>query len=644
MPGISKAFFKVEVGQLVAYKEEQFKITHLISVESVLALNLRTLESERLRIDGIKLVANDDGLKDRGVAGHIDLTLYSEEEWAEAQRRFLVIKPLLENPIRSRTDAEKIADSSGVHVATLYRWLKNYQEAGHVSALVPSKRGRKYGSKLLAQEQEKIVESVIEDIYLNKQRHKPQDVIEEVNRRCRLAKIVAPHSNTVRHRLNLLDPAATMRRRGFQEAARNKYAPILGQFPGADYPLAVVQIDHTEADIILVDEVHRKPIGRPWMTLAIDVCTRTVAGLYITYEKPSAASVGMCIAHAICPKREYLAELGIEGDWSVWGVMSVVHTDNAKEFRGVVLDRACVEYNIDLQWRPVLLPHYGGHIERLMGTMANEIRKLPGATFSNPTKRKGYDSEKYAAMTLKEFERYLVDFIVNVYHQRVHSQLGMSPRRKWELGVMGDEHLTGTGIMPIPEDPLRVRLDFMPFFERTVQQYGIKIDCITYYDHILDPYINSVDPENKREKKAFIVRRDPRDISKIYFFDPADNRYVVIPYRNIGQPAMSAWELKEVQQLLKTQGKEDVDEAMIFEALGRMRSRIEEAKHKTKAARRQATRNPSVNGARPGSVSANDTSALKLTSFPIIESSSVASDDDPFAQDIEPFDEISLRR
>ncbi|MCZ7131784.1 helix-turn-helix domain-containing protein, partial [Salmonella enterica subsp. enterica] len=85
--------------------------------------------------------------KDTNVVGHNDLTLYSEEEWAQAQRRFLVIKPLLENPIRSRTDAEKIADSSGVHVATLYRWLKNYQEAGHVSALVPSKRGRKYGSK-----------------------------------------------------------------------------------------------------------------------------------------------------------------------------------------------------------------------------------------------------------------------------------------------------------------------------------------------------------------------------------------------------------------------------------------------------------------------------------------------------------------
>jgi len=107
---------------------------------------------------------------------------------------------------------------------------------------------------------------------------------------------------------------------------------------------------------------------------------------------------------------------------------------------------------------------------------------------------------------------------------------------------------------------------------------------------------------------------------------------------------MSVWELKEVQQLLKTQGKEDVDENMIFEALGRMRSRIEEAKHKTKAARRQATRNPSMNGANPNTGKSNANLTLKSSSFPLIESASVANEDDPFAQDIEPFDEISLRR
>ncbi len=159
-------------------------------------------------------------------------------------------------------------------------------------------------------------------MYLSKQRHNKQDVVDEVIRRCRLAKIDAPSANTIRNRIAALEPAHALRRRGFRDVARNRYEAIQGAFPGANHPLAVVQIDHTEADVILVDEVHRQPIGRPWVTLAIDVYSRIVAGIYVTFEKPAAISVGMCLAQAICPKREYLAELGVGGEWPVWGAMS----------------------------------------------------------------------------------------------------------------------------------------------------------------------------------------------------------------------------------------------------------------------------------------------------------------------------------
>jgi putative transposase len=614
-----------------------------MSIDSVLAVDIKTNESQRLHVDTLKTVVIEAPIEEANQENkYRDLALYSDEEWAEAQHRFQAIKPLLENPIRTRDDAEEIAKKHDIHAATLYKWLKLYQEAGHVSALVPIKRGRKNGTKLLANEQEKVIETAIEDIYLNKQRHKPQDVIEEVLRRCRLAKIEAPHPNTVRNRLAMLRPAETLRRRGFKEAARNKYAPILGQFPGADYPFSVVQVDHTEADIILVDEVHRKSIGRPWLTLAIDVYSRMIAGIHITFEKPSATSVGLCLAQAICPKREYLAELDISGEWSVWGVMSTVHTDNAKEFRGAVLERACSEYSIDLQWRPVMLPHFGGHIERLMGTMANEIRKLPGATFSNPSQRKGYDSEGLAALTLKEFEQHIVEFIVNVYHQRVHSQIGMSPRKKWELGVLGDADSIGTGVMPIPEDPLRIRLDFMPFFERSVQQYGIQIDGITYYDKVLDRYINATDPDHPKAKRKFLIRRDPRDISKVYFYDPTDNYYVPIPYRDIGLPSMSVWELREVQQRLKEQGMRDVDEHMIFDALSRMRSRVEVATQKTKAARRQATRIPVAPATKVAPKLQQNTNSPYMSGDSEDRNNLV--EEDPFSQPIRPFDEILVSR
>ncbi|MDQ1835288.1 Mu transposase C-terminal domain-containing protein [Massilia scottii] len=634
MNKLPNAFVAAEPGQRVESSGRVYRITHLVSIDSVFAIDEQTNESTRLRVDTLKPVSEPTTPAYGEGKSLKDLSMYSEEEWAQAQRRFQAIKPLLENPIRTRGDAEVIARQAGVHAATLYKWLKTYQDAGHVSALVPTKRGPRAGTRHLESEKEKLIANVIDDEFLTKQRQKAQDVIDEVMRRARLAKIDAPHPNTVRNRIKMLPIAETLRRRGHRELARNKYDPIRGEFPGGDFPLAVVQIDHTPADIILVDEVHRQPIGRPWLTLAIDVHSRMIVGLYITFEKPSSTSVAMCLSQAINPKREYLAELGVSGEWPVWGIMNVIHCDNAKEFRGAVLERGCEEYSIDLQWRPPLRPHYGGHIERYMGTIANQIRKWPGTTFSNTTQRKGYNSEAEAALTLKEFEYLVVEFIVNVYHQRNHSELKMSPKRKWELGILGDATTPGVGIPPVPSDPHRLQLDFLPFFNRSVQQYGLQIDRINYYDPVLDPYINSADPLNPKARRMFFVRRDPRDISKVYFFDPEANSYFPIPYRDIGHPPMSAWELKEAQRVLKEQGQRDIDENAIFEAVGRMREVVAKSVQKSKAARRQATRTPKAVVERPVAQAA-----------PLADADySIAMDDDPFAQPIRPFDDVSVSR
>jgi putative transposase len=344
----------------------------------------------------------------------------------------------------------------------------------------------------------------------------------------------------------------------------------------------------------------------------------------------------------MCPKREYLAELGVAGSWPVWGRITTVHCDNAKEFRGAVLERGCTEHNINLAWRPVKVPRYGGHIERMMGTLANEFHKLPGTTFSNPKLRKGYDSMAQASLTLRELERHITEFFVNVYHQRVHSELGMSPLRKWELGLTGDSTRPGLGLMPLPQDPARIVLDFMPYVERTVQPYGLQIDEITYYDPVLDPYINSVHPGKEHTKRTFIVRRDPRDISRVHFFDPADQRYCVIPYRNIGHPAMSLYELKAIRRSLLEDGRRNVDEHLIFEALDKMRARIAEATHKSKAARRHAQRSPIRIAENASKRSARPLS--QPSSRPPTPAMPTAIEDDPFALPIRPFEELALTR
>ncbi|WP_220447802.1 hypothetical protein [Nonomuraea diastatica] len=75
--------------------------------------------------------------------------------------------------------------------------------------------------------------------------------------------------------------------------------------------LQQVQIDHTPVDLEVVDERHRLPIGRPYVTAAIDVASRCV----VTLEAPSALSAGLCLAHTVCDKRPWLERLGVEAVW-----------------------------------------------------------------------------------------------------------------------------------------------------------------------------------------------------------------------------------------------------------------------------------------------------------------------------------------
>jgi putative transposase len=77
----------------------------------------------------------------------------------------------------------------------------------------------------------------------------------------------------------------------------------------------VVQIDHTLVDVMVVDREHRRSIGRPWLTLAVDVASRAVIGFTVSLENPSALSVSRVLSHAVVPKTSWLAdrELGVWG-------------------------------------------------------------------------------------------------------------------------------------------------------------------------------------------------------------------------------------------------------------------------------------------------------------------------------------------
>ena len=392
-----------------------------------------------------------------------------------------------------------------------------------------------------------------------------------------MAGLKTPAPSTVYRRIVALDPEATVRRRRGYDAAR-VFAPVGPSSLVASRPLAVVQMDHTPVDLIIVDERHRRPIGRPYLTVAIDVHSRCVTGFCLTLDPPSAVSVGLCLTHAVLPKEAWLAERGVEASWPVFGLPAVLHVDNAPEFHSEALQRGCLQHGIELDHRPVARPHYGGIVERLIGSLMQLVHRLPGTTFANPMERGSYPSDDRACLTLSELERWVTLAITGLHHLRWHHGIGTPPIVRWREGLARAPAL--------PADPKRFLIDFLPVVRRRVRRQGVVVDAISYDS----PALRLLARAGAHDR--LLIRRDPRDLSRIHVFDAALDAYQEIPYRTLSRPPITLWEHREAIRNLRQAGRAQVDEAAIFATIERMRAIATEAAGRSRAARRRQERLP----------------------------------------------------
>lgn len=509
-----------------------------------------------------------------------DLSEVAMEDWEKARRRFEVLKPLADANWRSRSMAQEAADTLGISLTLIYRLLARYEADPRLSSLLPGRRGRREGELSLMAEVDEIVAVVIEELFLNRQRQRVSDVVLEVRKRCKILGFLPPSRKAIELRLRLRPAVEVHRKRHGGKAARDRFAPAIGSLD-VPWPLSLVQIDHTLVDVIVVDSRTREPIQRPWLTLAIDVCSRCVAGFCLSLDPPSATSVALCIAHAALPKDNWLLARNIEAEWPVAGIPERLHLDNAKEFHSVALKQGCHEHGIDIDYRPVRTPHYGAHIERLIGTMMGKVHLLPGTTFSDVRSKGDLDPSKSAAMTLDEVERWLGYAIAGVYHRDLHRGIGVPPLSAWQRGLEGSEEQPGRGSTTPVTDPRKFLIDFLPMERRLVRRQGVFLHSINYWSDVLRTLIG--------EREKMIVRYDPRDLSRVYLW-ASDGRYYDLSYADLRRPPISLWEHRLALKRLREQGRDQVDEDAIFAAIDRMRGIADQAVTETKTMRRQRER------------------------------------------------------
>ncbi len=530
----------------------------------------------------------------------------------EIMKRKNLLKIFQEKDLTTE-ELKKFAKINNVGYVTLYKWKREFNQKGWVG-LIPQyhKRGKK---KEDYSRRDELAKEIIEERFNVENQPPIMGAYEQYLIECDREKIEPFHYDTFRKRVSEIShKERTSKRRG-KKVARDQYRPLLGEHPFGKHPLDVIEFDHTELDIFLLDRDRKISIGSPWLTIGFDINSRMIYGYYLSLDEPSYLSLAMTLQTGILPKDKLVEKFEAENAWAIYGVPKRVTGDNAKEFVGNAFEDFCLSNNIIMDFNPIKRPERKPFVERFFRTLNESINKegIGGYRLKLVERKKtGYNPEKKAVMTFNEFEKWFVQWIVDTYHTRPHSGIEKTdgikktPLEKYNEGLFQSNGRT-VGLPQIPSNIDQLYFDVLPFKRRQLHRYGIKTFAIEYHSlKVAKLFNNQPDP-----KKEYIVRYDPRDIREIYLWVESEEIYYVIPMKSSYSARFNVNPLdpndiplcmkeleaikKEVREDRRFGKEKSVSKHEYVKGFVKRQQLIDEAMKKTKDAKRMRKRKEKLN-------------------------------------------------
>lgn len=496
---------------------------------------------------------------------------------ARANRWVMSFVPYAGSEILSSAAQNEIAQTMNASSRTVRRHFDRYLFDPSPEHQLPWKPGPEPGSSLLPKPVDEIILKAIDEKYESPERASVEATRLYAGTLARAAGYTPPSYGAVYERVKRRDRWRSARRRHGRVRGDAMAGPA-GEGIEVDEPLQYVQMDHAIVDVIVVDPVTREEIGRPWITLAIDVASRCVAGFYLTFDPPSQTSVALALENSCCPKDDWCKRIGLNDEWRPFGIMKCIGWDNAKCFKTTPLVTACERIGIQPKFRQVRHPEHGAYIERYIGTYMGKVHLLKGTTFSNTKQREDYCSQKKAVMTLRELELWTAHQIA-VYHNTRHNSLGVTPLEAWDSAWTRDGKYV---IPPFPADRRSFRLSLLPGKYRTVGREGVSRFNIKYWDNSLIPFIGD---DNK-----YWVAHDPRNVSCVYI--RIRDIWIDVPWHDRSRRPCALFELERSKLAVRARHDRDRSEAAVFDHLEQSYRIEEQAIATTRKERRDRARRP----------------------------------------------------
>jgi putative transposase len=483
---------------------------------------------------------------------------------------------------KKKIDRAEICKRFRFSQAEFYRIRTSLRKDPRTSTIANMKYGRRRQSTRLHREAEQLISKCRKEYFGANPEGSLVGLVKFTKKRF-TGSYVPSHSTIVRRFKQLGDREKTVLTEG-RRAAADKFNLIRGTTPQRSFPLERVQIDHTLCDVWLCDPQHRFPAQRPWITIALCEYSRAILAFFLTFEHPGRHSVAHVLARAVAPKDQWLAKIGVSGDWPFFGKMHRTFTDNAKEFHSKAMKFGCQEWGMaDPEQRPPGGTQYGGQIERIIGTVMEETKMLPGRTARKIRRRSQASNapgKDAAVFTIEEYERWLASWCIK-YHNEVHSALGVPPIVAWNRGIFGHDNEAGSGPPETIDDIDRFFTDFLEQRDLVLGREGFHWDGLKYLDDSLQTLLD------RGKGQKFRVCRDPYDVSQVRYFNPDDGNYYAVPCTSAEVVGFTEWDVREAKRHLKSYDAAP-HQAEIISALKQMEEIEASAKHITKSARRRA--------------------------------------------------------
>jgi putative transposase len=326
---------------------------------------------------------------------------------------------------------EAVTKTSGEHRApgytTVCNWRKSYLTAGgNCIALIPDTY-RPHRRHLSRQPEEikALIKRYVKECYwvftpLTKTAliETIQLAIQNLNTtRPDTRKYREPSITTLYRIICELDAFETRRKQHGRRSAirQNRWGAAL---PEPDWLLERVEAD-TQLLHLFVADKNGRVIGRPYLTVFLEIKTRHVIGWHISFNPPSLDTTLIAL------------KASLHSDNPYGGLATFYIFDNGPEYIAKALRQMMLLLGAEVSFCEPGEPNQKPHIEAFFRTWSTQIvHSMSGTTFSNTTKRGDYDSEANAIYTLEQVRDFFSRWL-DTYHRDLHSELEMSPDEAW---------------------------------------------------------------------------------------------------------------------------------------------------------------------------------------------------------------------